>query len=79
MTVVSSPVQFDDQIDVGDSVQGWQSDVQDQEDQDCLHLHHFSSLNSLHKQGNKYVVGPQQCSNCNYHILLHTQLINSLS
>ena len=29
ITVVSSPVQFVDQIDVSESVQGWQSDVED--------------------------------------------------
>ena len=38
VAVLSSSVQFDDQIDVSDDVQGWQEDVENQDDQDCLHL-----------------------------------------
>ena len=38
-TVLSPPVQFDYQIEVGDCVEGWQNDVEDQDYQDCLHLH----------------------------------------
>ena len=43
-TIVSSPVQFDDQINVSPNVEGWESDVEDEEDQDCLHLHLLSVL-----------------------------------
>ena len=40
VTVLSSAVQFDDEIDVSDSVQGRQGDVQHQDDQDRLPLPH---------------------------------------
>ena len=39
LTRLSSPVQFVDEIDVSESVEGWQYDVQSHDDQDCLHLH----------------------------------------
>ena len=68
-TVVSSPVQFVDQIDVSDSVEGWQTDVEDEEDQDFLPLHQVSILS----------VRPQQCSNYNYQTLLHCCLSVVLS
>ena len=38
--ILSSPVQFEDQLDVGESIQGWQSDVEDCHHQDCLRRHH---------------------------------------
>jgi len=36
---VGSPVEFDDEIDVSDNVSGWQYDVENEDDQDLLHLH----------------------------------------
>ena len=35
----NSPVQFVDQIDVSESVDCWQYDVESHDDQDCIHLH----------------------------------------
>ena len=47
-TALSSPVQFVGQIDISESVQGWQSDVQDQDYQDCLQLpNNITTLYSL--------------------------------